>query len=76
MTRPRGVFLSIDDPDSVEKRLANFGAAPDDIDLLVASDAEEILGIGDCGSNGIDISIGWTIRSMLPARAHPRQGVW
>ena len=27
-------------------KLANFGAAPDDIDLLVASDAEEILGIG------------------------------
>ena len=58
MTRPRGVFLSIDDPDSVERKLADFGAAPDDIDLLVASDAEEILGIGDWGSNGIDISIG------------------
>ena len=58
MTRPRGVFLSIDDPGSVEKKLADFGAAPDDIDLLVASDAEEILGIGDWGSNGIDISIG------------------
>jgi malate dehydrogenase (oxaloacetate-decarboxylating) len=49
MTRPRGVFLSIDDPDSVEERLANFGAGPDEIDLLVASDAEEILGIGDWG---------------------------
>ena len=58
MTRPRGVFLSIDDPDIVEKKLADFGAAPDEIDLLVASDAEEILGIGDWGSNGIDISIG------------------
>jgi malate dehydrogenase (oxaloacetate-decarboxylating) len=58
ITRPRGVFLSIDDPDSVEKKLADFGAAPHDIDLLVASDAEEILGIGDWGSNGIDISIG------------------
>lgn len=58
MTRPRGVFLSIDDPDSVEAKLAAFGAGTDDIDLLVASDAEEILGIGDWGSNGIDISIG------------------
>lgn len=58
MTRPRGVFLSIDAPDAVESRLADFGAGPDDIDLLVASDAEAILGIGDWGSNGIDISIG------------------
>lgn len=58
MTRPRGVFLSIDDPEGVEAKLAAFGAGADDIDLLVASDAEEILGIGDWGSNGIDISIG------------------
>ena len=57
-TRPRGVFLSIDDPDGVEARLAAVGAGPDDIDLLVASDAEEILGIGDWGANGVDISIG------------------
>jgi malate dehydrogenase (oxaloacetate-decarboxylating) len=57
-TRPRGVFLSIDDPDGVEARLAAFGAGAGDIDLIVASDAEEILGIGDWGSNGIDISIG------------------
>lgn len=58
MTRPRGVFLSIDDPDGIEAKLAAFGAQADEIDLLVASDAEEILGIGDWGSNGIDISIG------------------
>ncbi|MDO8732645.1 MAG: NAD-dependent malic enzyme [Actinomycetota bacterium] len=57
-TRPRGVYLSIDDPEGVEARLANFGADAEDIDLLVASDAEEILGIGDWGTNGIDISIG------------------
>lgn len=58
MTNPRGVFLSIDSPESIEARLAAWGAGPDDIDLLVASDAEEILGIGDWGSNGIDISVG------------------
>jgi len=58
MTRPRGVFLSIDDLGSIEEKLAAFGAGPEDIDLLVASDAEEILGIGDWGSNGIDISVG------------------
>lgn len=58
MHRPRGIFLSIDEPGKVEEKLAAFGASADDIDLLVASDAEEILGIGDWGSNGIDISIG------------------
>jgi malate dehydrogenase (oxaloacetate-decarboxylating) len=58
MTNPRGVFLSIDDPESIEERLTAWGAGVDDIDLLVASDAEAILGIGDWGSNGIDISIG------------------
>jgi len=57
-TRPRGVFLSIDDPGSIEERLSALGAEPDGIDLLVASDAGEILGIGDWGANGIDISIG------------------
>jgi malate dehydrogenase (oxaloacetate-decarboxylating) len=57
-TRPRGVFLSIDKPDAVEDALRDFGAGADDIDLIVASDAEEILGIGDWGANGIDISIG------------------
>ena len=57
-TRPRGVFLSIDDVEGIEARLRAFGAGPDDIDLLVATDAEEILGIGDWGANGIDICIG------------------
>jgi malate dehydrogenase (oxaloacetate-decarboxylating) len=58
MTRPRGIFLTIEDPDSVEERLAALGASADDIDLIVASDAEEILGIGDWAANGIDICIG------------------
>jgi malate dehydrogenase (oxaloacetate-decarboxylating) len=57
-TRPRGLFLSIDKPDSVDAALRAFGAQADDIDLIVASDAEEILGIGDWGAGGIDISIG------------------
>jgi malate dehydrogenase (oxaloacetate-decarboxylating) len=56
--RPRGLFLSIDDIDGIEKALASTGLGPDDIDLIVASDAEAILGIGDWGVGGIDISIG------------------
>ncbi|MEU1945258.1 class II fumarate hydratase [Streptomyces sp. NPDC020125] len=56
--RPRGVYLSVDDPGSVEAAFANLGLGADDVDLLVATDAEEILGIGDWGSNGMGISQG------------------
>src|ERR1700704_1487850 len=47
--RPRGVYLSIDDVDGIEQSFRNLGMGPDDVDLIVASDAEEILGIGDWG---------------------------
>jgi malate dehydrogenase (oxaloacetate-decarboxylating) len=56
--RPDGVYLSVDDPGGVEVALRNFGLDAEDVDLLVATDAEEILGIGDWGANGIAISIG------------------
>jgi malate dehydrogenase (oxaloacetate-decarboxylating) len=56
--RPRGVYLSIDRPEAIEASFRDFGAGPDDIDLIVATDAEEILGIGDWGVGGIDISVG------------------
>lgn len=56
--QPRGVFLSVDDPDGVDAALAASGMGADDVDLIVATDAEEILGIGDWGAGGIDIAIG------------------
>jgi malate dehydrogenase (oxaloacetate-decarboxylating) len=56
--RPRGVYLSIDQPDQIETAFTNLGLGPDEVDLLVASDAEEILGIGDWGVGGIDIAVG------------------
>jgi malate dehydrogenase (oxaloacetate-decarboxylating) len=56
--RPNGVYLSVDDVDGVETALRNYGLGADDVDLLVATDAEEILGIGDWGANGMAISIG------------------
>jgi malate dehydrogenase (oxaloacetate-decarboxylating) len=56
--RPRGVFLSIDHPESLEASLRNFGSAPDAVDLIVATDGGRILGIGDWGVGGIDIAIG------------------
>lgn len=40
----------------MERALRNYGLSGDDVDLLVASDAEVILGIGDWGADGIAIS--------------------
>jgi len=56
--RPRGVYLCIDDSDAIDEALRNYGAGPEDIDLIVATDAEQILGIGDWGVGGIAISVG------------------
>lgn len=50
-------FLSIDHPESIETSLKQ--AAEDrKIRLIVVTDAEGILGIGDWGTNGVDISVG------------------
>jgi malate dehydrogenase (oxaloacetate-decarboxylating) len=56
--RPRGVYLSIDHPEGIEEAFANLGVGPNDIDLIIATDAEQILGIGDWGVGGIEVSIG------------------
>jgi malate dehydrogenase (oxaloacetate-decarboxylating) len=56
--RPRGVYLSIDHLEGVEEAFANLGVGPNDIDLILATDAEKILGIGDWGVGGIEVSVG------------------
>ncbi len=42
----------------MEKAFATLGLGPGDVDLIVCTDAEEILGIGDWGVGGIQISVG------------------
>jgi malate dehydrogenase (oxaloacetate-decarboxylating) len=69
--RPDAVYLSVDDPDGIEAALRNFGLGPDEVDLLVATDAEEILGIGDWGTNGVAISIGKLAVYTAAAGVHP-----
>ena len=71
--RPRGVFLSVDHPADVEVALRNTGLGPDDVDLLVATDSEGILGIGDQGVGGIEISIGKLAVYTAAAGIHPRR---
>ena len=52
------MFLDVNHPEEVEESLRNYGLAGDNVDLLVATDSEGILGIGDQGVGGIDIAIG------------------
>jgi malate dehydrogenase (oxaloacetate-decarboxylating) len=54
----RGIYLSIDCPEEIAESFATLRLGPDDVDLIVCSDAEEILGIGDWGVGGIQIAIG------------------
>nr|WP_042179972.1 NAD-dependent malic enzyme [Kibdelosporangium sp. MJ126-NF4]CEL14132.1 NAD-dependent malic enzyme [Kibdelosporangium sp. MJ126-NF4]CTQ88499.1 NAD-dependent malic enzyme (EC 1.1.1.38) [Kibdelosporangium sp. MJ126-NF4] len=69
--RPDGVYLSIGDIDGVERALRNFGLGAADVDLLVATDAEAILGIGDWGANGMAISTGKLAVYTAAAGIHP-----
>lgn len=50
-------FLSIDHPELIEASLKQ-AAGDRKIRLIVVTDAEGILGIGDWGTNGVDISVG------------------
>lgn len=68
--RPEGCFLSINNIDRVSHDLAQWGK-PDDIDYIVVSDGEEILGIGDQGAGGILISAAKLVLATLCAGVHP-----
>jgi malate dehydrogenase (oxaloacetate-decarboxylating) len=56
--RPRGVYLSVDRPELIETSLLAPDLGPDEVDLIVATDAGAILGIGDWGVGGINIAAG------------------
>jgi malate dehydrogenase (oxaloacetate-decarboxylating) len=69
--RPRGIYLSVDHPEKVEEALRNSGMGAEEVDLLVATDAEGILGIGDWGVGGIEIAIGKLAVYIAAAGIHP-----
>ncbi|MGS2585915.1 NAD-dependent malic enzyme [Streptomyces hebeiensis] len=74
--RSRGIYLSVDAPEDIEPALRAAGLGPGDVDLLVATDGEAILGIGDWGVGGMDICVGklavYTAAAGIdPARALP-----
>ncbi|WP_306009635.1 NAD-dependent malic enzyme [Bacillus sp. MMSF_3328] len=56
--RPGGLYLTIEDPEEMDKAFENLNKPHEGIDLIVVTDSESILGIGDQGVGGINIAIG------------------
>ncbi|HFQ3626413.1 TPA: malolactic enzyme [Enterococcus faecium] len=65
-------FLSIDEPKNIKASLKN-AADGRDIRLIVVTDAEGILGMGDWGVNGVDIAIGKLMVYTAAAGINPAQ---
>lgn len=65
-------YLTVDDPDTIEQRLQN-AADQRDVRLIVVTDAEGILGIGDWGVNGVDIAVGKLMVYTAAAGIDPQQ---
>lgn len=65
-------YLTVDDPDTIEQRLQN-AADQRDIRLIMVTDAEGILGIGDWGVNGVDIAVGKLMVYTAAAGIDPQQ---
>jgi malate dehydrogenase (oxaloacetate-decarboxylating) len=73
--RPRGVYLSVDQPELIETSLCAPGLGPGEVDLIVATDAGAILGIGDWGVGGIHIAVGKLAVYTAAGGIHPNRAL-
>jgi malate dehydrogenase (oxaloacetate-decarboxylating) len=69
--KPRGIYISYPDQDHIDEILNNLNNH--NIDLIVLTDSEQILGIGDQGANGIGISVAKIVIYTLCAGINPRR---
>jgi malate dehydrogenase (oxaloacetate-decarboxylating) len=73
--RPRGVYLSVDHPELIEQSLLALELGANDVDLIVATDAGAILGIGDWGVGGMGIAVGKLAVYTAAGGIHPGRAV-